>query len=387
MHIVLARVGAPAASAPTASTPTAGASSAGGVRATWVDDGGQRLELDDVGDLAVFVGEQEAEHPRWVWDDTSRWYPQLLSAGVRIERCTDLRLCHAILRSSALTAESALATSGRGPWDAAAEPAPGGNPAALVPAHATLFEFDQVTSTPASGPDPVAEFEQQRAAVAACAEPARIDRLLAAESAGALIAAEMRFAGLPWSEARHDSILANVLGPRPAVDGVRPPKLQAVLATVRRLLEAPELNPDSPAELVRALGLAGLMVTSTRSWELKKLKHPAIEPLLEYKKLARLLSSNGWVWLDTWVEGGRFRPDYVPGGVVTGRWATSGGGALQLPRQIRAAVVADKGWKLIVADASQLEPRILAAMAADRGMVEAGAAGDLYAGIVASGAV
>ncbi|WP_309620494.1 bifunctional 3'-5' exonuclease/DNA polymerase, partial [Salinibacterium sp.] len=268
-----------------------------------------------------------------------------------------------------------------------AEPAPGGNPAALVPAHATLFEFDQVTSTPASGPDPVAEFEQQRAAVAACAEPARIDRLLAAESAGALIAAEMRFAGLPWSEARHDSILANVLGPRPAVDGVRPPKLQAVLATVRRLLEAPELNPDSPAELVRALGLAGLMVTSTRSWELKKLKHPAIEPLLEYKKLARLLSSNGWVWLDTWVEGGRFRPDYVPGGVVTGRWATSGGGALQLPRQIRAAVVADKGWKLIVADASQLEPRILAAMAADRGMVEAGAAGDLYAGIVASGAV
>ena len=211
--------------------------------------------------------------------------------------------------------------------------------------------------------------------------------MLAAESVGALIAAEMRFAGLPWSAGRHDAILSASLGPRPPVDGARPAKLQAVLDIVRQRLESPELNPDSPADLLRALGLAGLMVTSTRSWELATLKHPAIPPLLEYKKLSRVLSSNGWVWLDHWVAGGRFRPDYVPGGAATGRWATSGGGALQLPKNIRGAVVADEGWKLVVADASQLEPRILAAMAVDRGMIEAGSAGDLYAGIVASGAL
>jgi DNA polymerase-1 len=139
--------------------------------------------------------------------------------------------------------------------------------------------------------------------------------------------------------------------------------------------------------LLKALGMAGLAVTSTRSWELKQVKHPAIAPLLEYKKLARLLASNGWHWLDTWVADGRFRPEYVPGGVVTGRWAASGGGALQLPKQVRGAVIADDGWKFVVADASQLEPRILAAMAGDRQMVEAGSAGDLYEGIVASGAV
>src|SRR5690606_12563410 len=34
---------------------------------------------------------REAQHPRWVWADTKRWYPQLLAAGVRVERCVDLR--------------------------------------------------------------------------------------------------------------------------------------------------------------------------------------------------------------------------------------------------------------------------------------------------------
>ena len=152
--------------------------------------------------------------------------------------------------------------------------------------------------------------------------------------------------------------------------------------------EAPELNPDSPPDLLKALGRVGLVTTSTRSWELKKLDHPAIAPLLEYKKLSRLLAANGWHWLDANVADGRFRPDYVVGGVVTGRWASKGGGgALQLPKQIRGAVVADPGWKLVVADASQLEPRILAAMSGDARMAEAGREKDMYAGILASGAV
>ncbi len=75
------------------------------------------------------------------------------------------------------------------------------------------------------------------------------------------------------------------------------------------------------------------------------------------------------------------------GGVVTGRWASSGGGALQLPQQVRRAVVADPGWKLVVADAAQLEPRVLAGLAHDERMAAAGRGGDMYAGIVASGAV
>ncbi len=343
-----------------------------------LSDAGGALGIEYVDDLAAFVTAEEPQHPRWVWDDTAAWYPELLEAGIRVERCFDLRLCHAILRSSVLTATSALATAPQGVWDAPP-------PATATPDRETAL-FDVEPEQVAVVADPLAEFSLQRAAVAGSAEPGRIQRLLAAESAGALIAAEMRFAGLPWRVDAHDRLLEELLGPRP-LEGARPQKVQEVLDVVRDRLESPELNPDSPSDLLKALGVAGLQATSTRSWELKQLKHPAIAPLLEYKKLARLLSSNGWHWLDTWVVDGRFRPDYVPGGVVTGRWATSGGGALQLPKQVRGAVIADPGWKLVVADASQLEPRILAALAADKGMAEAGAAGDLYAGIVASGAV
>jgi DNA polymerase-1 len=347
-----------------------------------LDDDGSPIgppQIVDPRSLAAVVAGLEPQRPRWVWDDTSRWYPALLAAGVRVERCVDLRLSHAILRRSELTAASELAGTPLSSWDR------GVVESVEAAAEDALFDFDEPLEV--AEEDPLAEFRMQRQAIATAVDPGRIGLLIAAESAGALVAAEMQFAGLPWRADLHDEILTGHLGQRPQL-GQRPELLSRVLERVRDALDAPELNPDSPAELMKALSRAGILVTSTRSWELKKIEHPAIAPLLEYKKLARLLSANGWQWLDVNVQGGRFYPDYVPGGVVTGRWASKGGGgALQLPKQIRAAVVADEGWKLVVADASQLEPRILAALSGDRGMAEAGRSKDMYAAIVASGAV
>ncbi|MEH6780328.1 MAG: bifunctional 3'-5' exonuclease/DNA polymerase [Rhodoglobus sp.] len=356
--------------------------------ATRVDASGAVLDELTVDDLASFVVQVQHAEPdiRWVWHDTAAWYPALLEARVRVNRCFDLRLCHAILRNSAFTRQSSLARAQPGRWDSLAQ---AGHVAPLdhvAPQHSTLFDFDD-GAVDVAELDVVAEFLRQRDAVAVSTEIGRVQRLLSAESAGALIAAEMRFAGLPWSARAHDEILTELLGSRPTSEGVRPAKLQALVDEIRSLLDSPRLAPESPAELLRALSVAGIQAATTRSWELKQLKHPVIAPLLEFKKLQRLMTANGWTWLDSWVVDGRFRPDYVPGGVVTGRWATSGGGALQLPHLIRGAVRADPGWKFVVADASQLEPRILAAMAGDRGMVAAGASGDLYEGIVASGAV
>src|SRR5690606_13975658 len=68
-------------------------------------------------------------------------------------------------------------------------------------------------------------------------------------------------------------------------------------------------------------------------------------------------------------------------------WATGGGGALQIPKAVRGAVAADPGWRLVVADAAQIEPRVLAAMAHDIDLAEAGADRDLYAGLVDAGVV
>ena len=141
------------------------------------------------------------------------------------------------------------------------------------------------------------------------------------------------------------------------------------------------MNPDSPTQLVKALATAGVRVSSTRFWELREVDHPAIPPLLEYKELSRLHAAHGWAWLDDWVCDGRFRPEYLVGGVVSGRWASRGGGALQIPRVLRRAVVADPGWVLVVADAAQLEPRVLAALAGDRAFAEAATGGDLYEGL------
>jgi DNA polymerase-1 len=156
---------------------------------------------------------------------------------------------------------------------------------------------------------------------------------------------------------------------------------------VREALGDPTASLDSQPKLLRSLHRAGVLAESTSQWELAEYRHPVIEPLLEYKKLSRLLSANGWSWLAEWVHDGRFRPVYVPGGVVTGRWASSGGGALQIPRQLRGAVRADHGWRLVIADVAQLEPRVLAAMARDTALADAARGKDLYVGIVGTGAV
>ena len=57
------------------------------------------LATSDTAGLAALVRRFEPRHPRWVWVDTRSLYPQLLAAGVRVERCHDLRLCGAILAS------------------------------------------------------------------------------------------------------------------------------------------------------------------------------------------------------------------------------------------------------------------------------------------------
>ncbi|MFF1883953.1 bifunctional 3'-5' exonuclease/DNA polymerase [Pseudarthrobacter sp. NPDC058196] len=346
-------------------------------------------------DLAAVVRDLEARRPggqppRWIWHRTQDWYPALLASGVEVERCYDVSLCGNILAFSQFSANTEYArNTDRVPVEDPLLPPKALQPPPPPADQGALFEDPNVRAAPGMSLDELrTEYGSQQAAVAAV-DPAenrrnRLQLLLAAESAGAMVAAEMQHAGVPWREDLHEQILAGHLGPRPPA-GQRPHRLETLAAELRALLNAPGLNPDSPQDLMRALHRNGIEVKSTRKWELRESSHPVIEPLLEYKSLSRLHTANGWSWLDAWVDGGRFRPEYVVGGVVSGRWASRGGGALQIPRQIRGAVHADPGHKLIVADASQLEPRVLVALAQDSSMAEAARDQDLYAGIAARG--
>jgi len=333
-------------------------------------------ETVSVPDLATRVAELDEPGVRWVWADTRVVYPAVLAGGVRVGRCVDLRLCHAILRRSMWTQRSRLTEQPESRWDAAILP--------LDDAPTLLDDLGGLDDVPTA--EVLAEHRRQSEAITGSDQPGRLRLLTTAESVGGLIAAEMRQVGLPFDAAAHDRQLTELLGPRP-LPGGRPTHLEQLADQIRSMVNAPGLNPDSQPALLRALRAAGVEVTSTRQWELEGQDHPVVPVLLQYKKLSRLLTANGWSWVDTWVRDGRFHPDYVPGGVVTGRWATQGGGALQLPKQIRAAVAADPGWRLVVADAAQLEPRVLAAMSADQAMAKASRGHDLYAELVSDGIV
>jgi DNA polymerase family A len=336
-------------------------------------------------DLAAAMAAREQRGDvRWVWPSAAAAYPPLLRAGVRVARCHDVLLTERVLAGSDGGSRDPAVlrlTAGPGHLGArAAEPA--------------QLQFEQPAARDA-GPaaasvlaDVIAAHAGQLARIAADPLGARFGLLAAAESAGGLAAAEMTAAGLPWRADIHDELLTELLGPRPvAAPGLplRPARITELATQISAALGAVRpVNPDSPAQLLRALAAAGIRVSSTRTSVLRAVDHPVIPLLLRYKELARLHTANGWAWLDTWIAGGRFRPEYVVGGVVSGRWATRGGGALQIPKVLRQAVVADPGWVLVVADAAQLEPRVLAALAGDRAFAEAAAGGDVYAAVASA---
>jgi hypothetical protein len=376
---------------------------AGGVLCELSADGSQPGRRVTATDLSRAVADYERSGDgsiRWVWPSGADLYPALLRAGVRVARCHDVTLAERLLLGRDGRAEepaSLAAADARlrgvpvpaGPAAVAVgqEGALGGWPGLLGGRHRQDALFDAggtETADPGATLDAlIAVHADQMRRIAAGEHPARFGALVAAESAGELVAAEMSLAGMPWRADVHDDVLAGLLGPRPpaALAGTRPARLTELAGQISAALGGRPVNLDSPTQLVRALAGAGIRVSSTRFSVLREVDHPAIPPLLEYKELSRLHASHGWSWLDAWVRDGRFRPEYVVGGVVSGRWASRGGGALQIPRVLRRAVVADPGWVLVVADAAQLEPRVLAALAGDRAFAQAAAGGDLYEGL------
>ncbi|MEU5114145.1 bifunctional 3'-5' exonuclease/DNA polymerase [Streptomyces longwoodensis] len=313
---------------------------------------------------------------RWVWRSTAEVYPRLLATGVRVERCYDvedaetLLLGHEGRSGEPRSAAAALARLRGGPVP------PDPPPRSAEPGSQSPL-FEPQGGVPVRLADLLEVYADQQRRHDRAEHPDRMRLLTAAESAGMLVAAEMNRAGLPWRADVHRAVLHDLLGERYAGGGE--PRRLAELADEVSAAFGRRVRPDLPADVVKAFAQAGIKVRSTRRWELESLDHPAVKPLVEYKKLYRIRVAHGWSWLQDWVRDGRFRPEFHAGGTVTGRWVTNGGGGLQIPKVIRRAVVADPGWRLVVADADQMEPRVLAAISRDPGLMEvAGRDSDLY---------
>ncbi|MGW8065807.1 bifunctional 3'-5' exonuclease/DNA polymerase [Streptomyces ziwulingensis] len=315
------------------------------------------------------------ETARWVWRSTAEVYPHLLAAGVRAERCYDMEAAENLLLGhegrygEPRSAAAALARLRGGPV-----PSDPPQRSAAPGAQSPLFEPRGVHLPLA---DLLSVYAEQQRRHERSAHPDRLRLLTAAESAGTLVAAEMNRAGLPWRADVHREVLHDLLGERYAGGGE--PRRLAELADEVSVAFGRRVRPDLPADVVKAFAQAGIKVGSTRRWEIESVDHPAVQPLIEYKRLYRIWVAHGWSWLQDWVRDGRFRPEFLAAGTVTGRWVTNGGGGLQIPKVIRRAVVADPGWRLVVADADQMEPRVLAAISRDPGLMEvAGRETDLY---------
>ena len=139
-----------------------------------------------------------------------------------------------------------------------------------------------------------------------------------------------------------------------------------------------DINLDSQQQLTKALNRLGIPVPeSTRNWKLQPLaaQYPVIATLLEYRTVQKALTSYGTNMIDLInPKTNRLHADFRQIGAPTGRFACTNPNIQQVPHAVeyrRCFSGHPDGRKLIIADYSQIELRILAEFSADRGFMEA----------------
>ena len=139
-----------------------------------------------------------------------------------------------------------------------------------------------------------------------------------------------------------------------------------------------EINLDSHQQLTQALNRLGIPVPeSTRNWKLQPLaaQYPIVGTLLEYRTVQKALTSYGenMIQLINPVTK-RLHADFRQIGAPTGRFACTNPNIQQVPHAVeyrRCFSGYPEGRRLVIADYSQIELRILAEFSGDRGFIEA----------------
>ncbi len=138
-----------------------------------------------------------------------------------------------------------------------------------------------------------------------------------------------------------------------------------------------EINLDSQAQVTDALKNLGIPVPeTTRKWQLEPLalEYPVVAKLLEYRGVAKSISSFGENILEYIKPAtGRLHSDFRQIGAPTGRFSCSNPNIQQIPHDeaYRRCFPAPAGRKLVIADYSQIELRILAEFSNDQNFIEA----------------
>jgi DNA polymerase I-like protein with 3'-5' exonuclease and polymerase domains len=143
-----------------------------------------------------------------------------------------------------------------------------------------------------------------------------------------------------------------------------------------------EINLDSQTQVTDALKNLGVPVPeTTRGWQLQPLalEYPVVAKLLEYRGVAKSLSSFGENILEfIQPKTGRIHSDFRQIGAPTGRFSCSKPNIQQIPHEenYRRCFRAGEGKKLIIADYSQVELRILAEFSKDQNFINAFLSGE-----------
>ena len=139
-----------------------------------------------------------------------------------------------------------------------------------------------------------------------------------------------------------------------------------------------DINLDSHQQVTQALERLSIPVPdSTRNWKLQPLavQYPVIATLLEYRTVQKALTSYGQNMIELINPAtGRLHADFRQIGAPTGRFSCTNPNIQQVPHATeyrRCFSGYPTGRKLVIADYSQIELRILAEFSGDRGFIEA----------------
>src|SRR2546421_254994 len=138
------------------------------------------------------------------------------------------------------------------------------------------------------------------------------------------------------------------------------------------------INLDSQQQVTEAMNRLGIpLPDSTRNWKLQPLaaQYPIVAKLLEYRTMQKALTSYGQNMVELInPRTGRLHADFRQIGAPTGRFACTNPNIQQVPHAAeyrRCFMGHPASRRLVIADYSQIELRILAEFSGDEGFIQA----------------